>query len=190
MNCCDDFLDIKEKLKEILSEYRYQHSLGVADASFLLAERHGVNTQKAYLAGLLHDCAKELSLCKQVALALRSDYAFDLYQILFPSLLHAPAGSVYAKKEFGIEDEEVLKVIAKHILGTPNMSDLEKIVFVSDYFEENRILPWKEEIRVAAYNDLDSAVLLSCGVTIDYLQRSGKRIHPKLLKTRDYYRNL
>ena len=37
---------------------RFRHTIGVADTSACLASRYGVDMQKAYISGLLHDCAK------------------------------------------------------------------------------------------------------------------------------------
>ena len=49
---------IKEDLKNILSERRYIHSVGVMEMCETLAKIYGVDVEKAKIAGLLHDNAK------------------------------------------------------------------------------------------------------------------------------------
>ena len=57
-----DLIDIQKDLKKVLSAKRYRHSAGVADSARALADKYGANAEKAYIAGWVHDCAKELSL--------------------------------------------------------------------------------------------------------------------------------
>ena len=62
---------IKKKVKKVLDKDRYQHTLGVAYTAASLAMRYGIDIERAYLAGILHDCAKnipndeKMSLCKK-----------------------------------------------------------------------------------------------------------------------------
>ena len=62
--------EIKALLKKRLSKKRFNHSLNVADAAYKLAEQEGEDTDKAYIAGLLHDICKEDDQDEQLALAL------------------------------------------------------------------------------------------------------------------------
>jgi len=59
INCSREAL--LEKMAELLPEKRLTHCLGVERAAIELAQRFGVDTEKAGLAGLLHDYAKKLS---------------------------------------------------------------------------------------------------------------------------------
>ena len=52
---------IKKSLKKKLDSDRYQHTLGVAYTAICLAMRYEVDLEQAELAGLLHDCAKNIS---------------------------------------------------------------------------------------------------------------------------------
>lgn len=179
--------DIEMELKRILSPERFKHSVGVAEAAAKLAELNGVNEDKAYLAGLVHDCAKELSRAYQLVLAMKAKNGFDISQLPYPFLYHGPAGSVYAKEHFSIEDEDILRAISLHVLGNVNMNSLEKIVFVADYIEVNRKFSWREKIWKVAFEDLDKAVILGCETTIHYLTSNRKIVHPKMIKTKEYY---
>ena len=182
-----EFKEIERELRLILSSKRYEHSVGVAKAAVSLAKIYKVDQEKAYLAGLMHDCAKELNISYQLVLAMQSKVGFDISQIPYPPIYHGPAGSVYAVKKFSVEDEDVLRAVALHILGDIGMSSLEKIIFVSDYFEENRKYPCKEEIKAAAFQSLDKAMILGCDVSINYLLSAGKKVHHKMIKIREYY---
>ena len=53
--------EIKRDLKTLLSEYRYNHSLRVAEVAKDLAKHYKINEEEAYLAGLTHDIAKEFT---------------------------------------------------------------------------------------------------------------------------------
>lgn len=182
--------EIRKDLETLLSPSRFQHSVGVAESAKALAQHYSIDGEKAYLAGLIHDCAKELSRPVQLVYAMRAEWGFDLSQLPFPFLYHGPAGSVFARHRFGIEDPDILKAVSLHILGMPDMSMLEKIVFVSDYMEPNRRFHWREEIEKAAFQSLEEAMVLGCKITTDYLTSSGARIHPNMLSTRDFYENL
>ena len=53
---------IEYKLKKALDSQRFRHTLGVAETAVRMAERFGADMEKADLAGMLHDCAKCMSL--------------------------------------------------------------------------------------------------------------------------------
>ena len=55
MDCIDS---IKKYIDKNLSEKRYKHSLGAALCAQKLAKIYNQDEEKAYLAGLVHDCAK------------------------------------------------------------------------------------------------------------------------------------
>jgi len=128
-------------LKNNLDEERFKHTIGVAVCAEQLALKYGLDTQKAYLAGLLHDCAKCFS--KEV-----SQSYFDKIDILEEEKInyktwHAPIGAYIAKIQFGIEDEEILSAIRWHTLGKINMTLFEKIIFLADKIEtETRDCEW------------------------------------------------
>ena len=51
--------ELLEKIAGQMSPKRFKHVLGVEKAALSLAERYGCNLDKAGLAALLHDYAKE-----------------------------------------------------------------------------------------------------------------------------------
>ena len=121
-------------LKENLDEERFEHSLGVAETSIELAKRFNLDVDKAYTAGLLHDCAKCMPKDKQLQI-MNSYLNVEECEMISPKTFHAPVGAYCAEKEFGITDSEILSAIRWHTIGKLDMTDFEKIIFIADKIE-------------------------------------------------------
>ena len=167
---------IKSDLKEKLTKKRYEHTLGVAYTSAALAMCYGEDVIKAELAGLLHDVAKAIKLekLKDTMSGFDDPYTDVKYVSIVsdkaPQVLHAIYAPYLAKKDYNIEDKDILSAIRWHTTGKKDMSLLEKIVFVSDYIEPNRKrLPRIDEIRTLAFNDISRTVEIIANSTIEYL---------------------
>ena len=160
---------IQSDLKNILSPKRYHHSSGVADMARHLAELYGADPEKAYLAGWVHDCAKEISLEEMQELVKEAHLTLDAHMMESRALLHGPCGSLLAEKKYGIRDEEVKSAIYFHTTGQPGMTLLEKIIFLADYIEPSRDFPGVESLRKKAEKNLDKAVLAAYDSTISHL---------------------
>ena len=181
---------LRESMKSILKETRYQHVLGVEEVSIDLAVIYGCDPYKARVAGILHDCAKHLtdeeliSECEQYNLSISEAEAKSVY------LLHAKVGAAYAKAKYGVWDKDILNAITYHTTGRPAMSMIEKIVFTADYIEPNRKpLPRIEEIRFVAYNNnIDIAVSMILENTINYLKSIDAFIDNRTIETNEYYK--
>lgn len=186
-----DIQELREKIKDILSESRYNHSVKVEEVSYDLALIHGEDTLKASIAGILHDCAKHLSGDELIKECEKYQLKISETERKIPrQLLHSKLGAVYAKEIYGITDEDILNAIEFHTTGRPAMSKLEKIVFVADYIEPCReILPNINYIRETAYEDLDEAVILISKQTLEYLSQKGFMIDPMTKETYNYYVN-
>ena len=186
-----EIYEYRKKLKKILKPDRYEHSLSVSFTCVCLAMRYGVDLYKAEAAGLVHDCAKQFSdeelikLCKKEKVELTDD------MLKAPQVIHSVFGAVYARKEFGIDDRDILSAIYYHTLGRPNMSLLEAIVFTADYIEARRYKASRlTEIRKLAFEDLDRAVYEINHDTITYLEESGGFICKDSYDTYKYYKEL
>lgn len=179
---------IQKKIEKALDEKRYNHSLGVAYTASCLAMKYDVDINKAYLAGILHDCAKNLSDDKRLELAQRYDIFVSKVEKENPFLLHGKIGALIAKKKFKIEDEDILNAISFHTTGRPSMSTLEKIIYISDYIEINRIQATNLNIiRKLAFEDLDLCLIKILEDTLNYLKNKNACIDPETQKTYDYY---
>ncbi|AYA99712.1 bis(5'-nucleosyl)-tetraphosphatase (symmetrical) YqeK [Lachnoanaerobaculum umeaense] len=167
---------IKADLKEKLPKKRYEHTLGVAYTSAALAMRYGEDIIKAELSGILHDIAKAKKLPKLKELMIGFDDPYtdagyvEMVSDKAPQILHAIYAPYLAKKNYNIEDKDILSAIRWHTTGKKDMSILEKIVFVADYIEPNRKqLPSLDEIRTLAFQDITKAVERIAMSTIEFL---------------------
>ena len=179
---------LAEKLKEELDIPRYQHSLEVAYVASQLAEIHGEVKDKAFRAGLLHDCAKCIPI--EVQLALCEMYGIEVsdFDKRSSAVLHAKVGAKLAEDLYSEQDADVLDAIRYHTTGRPGMSLLEKIIFVADYVEPGRDkAPDLPMIRSLVLTDLDAAVIKILHDTLLYLQSSGKDTDPATRETYEYY---
>lgn len=138
---------IKKTLKESLSEERYNHTLGTADCALKLAKKYGLDEKRAYLAGLLHDCAKCKSNDELLKIIKQELKNIDEGELQNYKTLHAPVGEYFARTMYNIDDSEILNAIRYHTIGRVNMSLFEKIIFLADKIEENtRDKKYSEEI--------------------------------------------
>ena len=183
--------DIQNKLRKKLKGSRYIHTLGVEYTSVCRAMKYEEDLEKAELAGLLHDCAKQLPEKKLIKICREHGEKISKMEFHQPFLLHGKAGACLARDKFGIEDESILNAIRYHTTGRPDMSLLEKIVFVADYIEPNRKKADNlAELRRLAFENLDETVLLILEQTLDYLEKTGKEIDRHTIMTRDFYKKI
>ena len=184
MQTTDKIIDY---LKQNLSEKRFAHTMGVAETAKSLAKVWGEDCSRAFVAGLVHDCAKEIPFDETVRLLRENGYEPDEDELSAPGILHAPLGAIVAKDEFGIEDAGILGAVRFHTTGRPAMSTLEKIIYIADFTEPGRKYPEAEEVRKLAVKDLDKAVLLEADFVIKFTVDRGKTIHPTTIIARNYY---
>ena len=159
-----------KKLKGKLNDKRFVHSVGVEYTAATLAFVHGADVEKARIAGLLHDCAKCLPAEEKLRKAKKHGLPINRSEKLNPDLLHGKLGAYYAKRKYDVKDDEILSAITYHTTGHPDMTLLEKIIFVADYIEPNRkMVKDMEEIRKEAYEDIDKCIIHILKNTLDYL---------------------
>ena len=167
-------------LKGNLDEERLLHSLGCAQEASSLAEKFGLDSKKAYIAGLLHDCAKCLSKEKLFEIGSHLDLVEG--EDTNSKIIHAPVSAYLAKEEFGIEDEEILSAIRWHTLGRADMTEFEKILFLADKIEPNtRDLDFRDRVLMFLQDDnkengLNRAMLVCYKETIKSLLARNLKI--------------
>ena len=172
--------EILKWMKEHLSEKRYIHCLGTADCAKELAQKYGENTNKAYLAGLLHDCAKCFDTDTLLDI-INKNLKIDENELMNYKTLHAPVSAYCANKDFGICDNEILSAIRWHTLGKKDMTTFEKIIFLADKIEPNtRDKEYREKIAgiLQGENGLNMALLECYKETIKSLVKRNLKICP------------
>ncbi len=165
-------------LQKKLSEKRFIHSLNVAESARELALIYGCDPEKAYTVGLVHDCCKDEPAGLQLSYMLENGVELTEYELDVAKLYHAICGSVFAKNEFGIEDEDMLNAIRYHTTGRKGMSLLEKVVFIADFISAERDYEGVDIMREKAKRSLDEAIVEGLGFTITDLIKRNLVIHP------------
>ena len=173
-----DITYINKWLKENLKKERYIHTLGTAECAKELAQKFKLNPEKAYIAGLLHDCAKCFTKEKLVEI-IKKHLNIEECEMMNHKTLHAPVSAYIAETEFGLSDKEILSAIRWHTLGKLEMTDFEKIVFIADKIEPNtRDKEYSSKIRMllAEENGLNKALLKCYKETIKSLMKRDLKI--------------
>lgn len=182
--------DLKKDLKKSMDESRYEHTMGVMYTCGALAMRYGYDLEKAMLAGLMHDCAKCMPNAKKLKMAEKNNLEITELERKNPFMLHAKLGALLAKKKYDIDDEEILNAIRWHTTGRPDMTLLDKIVYVADYIEPKRDkAPNLPQIRQMAFTDLEQALMKILEDTLGYLGDSPEDVDTMTKKTYDFYKN-
>jgi len=168
--------EIERRLGARLLPDRYRHSVRTAEYAGGLAARWGADPAEAALAGLLHDCARDIDPAALLKMARGSGILVDAIEAEHPPLLHGKVGAVLASREFGVADAEVLRALETHPTGAADMGPLARVLFVADHAEPGRTYPGVDELRRLAEQDLDGALLLALDMTADFL--AARRIVP------------
>ncbi len=173
-----DISYINNWLKENLKKERYIHTLGTAECARELAEKFKQDSEKAYIAGLLHDCAKCFSK-EKLAEIIKEHLDIEECEMLNHKTLHAPVSAYIAEKEFDLTDKEILSAIRWHTLGKLDMTDFEKIVFIADKIEPyTRDKEYSNKIKsiLEEKNGLNKALLKCYKETIKSLVKRDLKI--------------
>lgn len=119
-----------------MSERRFKHVLGVEETAIALAEQFGESPEKASIAALTHDYAKERS-DEEFQLAIeRGKYENKTELLKYGNAIwHGLVGAEFVARELNISDEEILNAIRLHTTGAAEMTLLDKIIYVADYIE-------------------------------------------------------
>ena len=177
--------DIIADLRDKLPHKRFLHSEGVAQTVVRLAERYGIDADKAELAGWLHDCARIYPTDALVKECMKRDIRIARIEEESPILLHAPLGVYLAKHTYGIDDEEILDAIACHTVGRENMTVLDMIVYLADMIEPTRDYDGVEVLRELADKDLKKAMVAAFDQSIKHVVDQGGLLHPNTILARN-----
>ncbi len=174
------------RLKETLAPARFRHTLGVAQEAVRMAPILGVDKEKAYVAALLHDCAKNFTQEQVDEYCEKYGVKLDLYCATEKALIHAFMGSLVAEVDYGVEDEDILNAIYYHTTAKADMTPLEKLIYIADMTEPGRTMEAAEEVRRLAEEDMDEALIYAIGSSIKHVIQKGGLIHPDSIFARNY----
>lgn len=179
--------ELRETVEGLLKPKRVPHVMGCAETAARLAEKNGADPEIALRAGLLHDITKALDGPNQLLLLDKYDIMVSDFERVSPQLLHAKTGAAVAETVFG-ECPQVADAIRWHTTGRPNMSLMEKIVYIADMMEPNRSFPGVEKLRETVWQDLNQGVLMGLEMSIAQLEEQNKPVCQDSLAARDYLR--
>lgn len=190
--------DLIKAMEQLLPHKRYVHTLGVAYLAASMAMAYKKNYEKAMVAGLLHDCAKCLPEKEILKQCIERGITVSATEKKQPFLLHGRLGAWYAQHKYGVKDEKILNAIRFHTTGRPDMSFVEKSIYLADYIEIGRVQktePDLDTIRKIAFENIDLAVYYAAKNTVNYLAEKEKRnpeskMDGTAILTLEYYRQL
>ena len=177
---------MEAELASRLKDSRFRHCLGVAETAVFLAHRFGADEERARVAGLLHDCAREYHNADMLAEAQRRGIAIGEVERAMPLLLHAYIGARRVREIYHVDDAMVEQAIWRHTVGGTGMTDLDKIIWFADMVEPGRDYPGVEELRrLAKTASLDDMVLEGLSQSIRFVVAKGHLIHPDTVLARN-----
>ena len=177
---------LRAQAKTLLNPRRVPHVLGCEEEAVRLAERWGEDIWDAAEAGILHDITKKLDGDEQLLLCRKYGIMMDAIELESSKLLHSKTGAMLAQDRFGVSDR-VRDAIYWHTTGRPDMTLLEKIIYMADYIEPNRNFEGVDELRKLAYEDLDKAMILGLEMSIEDLTSRGIDPHPRSKEALEWF---
>ena len=182
-----DFPWLREQSYAYLSPKRIPHVQGCEWEAVRLAKRWGESEEDAAEAGILHDITKKLVLSEQLILSEKYGIINDTYETANVKLLHAKTGAALARDLFNISDR-VYSAIRWHTTGKPDMTLLEKIIYMADYIEPNRDFPGVDKLRKLAYEDLDAAMVLGLKMSLEDIRSYGAEPYEVTVSAYEWYK--
>lgn len=186
--------NIEQKIYNYLSlnlkPERYNHVLAVNDLAIKLAKNYKLDIMKVSIAALLHDCAKNMTLEKNIKYIKKNKLKIknmDFVVKYLPQVLHSYIGSEIAKKEFNIKDKEIINSIKNHTVGRVGMSKYEKVIFIADALSLDRKYTKSFVSKKIMFSDLDKTFKLVLQNKIKYVVSNFKVLHPDIIKIWNYY---
>lgn len=176
---------INTKLKKIMNEKRYQHSLRVSMVAEKIAEYYKLPSEKVKILGLLHDCAKDYSVDELKKLINKYNIRLDKVGGKIPKIWHAYVGAELAKEVFQINDEEMLDAIRYHSTASDKLSLIGKIIYIADKIEPDRGSKKIKKLWELLKQDIDLAMLELINQELKYLISKNSIIHPDTLVARN-----
>ncbi len=162
---------------------RFQHTIGVEVLARELAKKYGIDGEAAALAALTHDLAKAFSRQEQLEKAKKWDLIYYPGDLQTPQVLHGRLAAYILKKEYKIDNQDILNAVANHTLGRPGMSPLEMLIYSADLTEPGRDFPGVDKLREKLYHDLKEGTLACVEHILNYLQEKNKMVHPLTILT-------
>lgn len=172
----------EDMVRRTLSPKRFLHTMNVKKLAVRMAQHYGVDTEKAALAAILHDSAKELPRTELLQIMQDNAIIKKGTQNRPEPVWHGICAAILAKTQWNVQDEEILSAIACHTTGKENMSKLDKILFLADMTSAERDYPGVEELRSLEMRNLDKAMIQALKMTISFVEQKNAIADPESAK--------
>lgn len=186
--------DLDELIKKVtkytmasVNPERFAHSVRTAETARILCRLYNEDEKLGYLAGVAHDMCKDMSGSVQVYLAKQDGHTLSDIEKKKNSLLHGRAASVLLKRDFGIDDCDVLESVCFHTFGRKSMSNLGKIIYIADKIEPGRPHMTKDYFEVLTQKSLNTLAFHILEENIAYLRKQKKEV---ALSTLEFHESL
>lgn len=186
------FIKYERELKNALitNERRFWHSISVALTAVTLADIYGANKDECLISGLLHDYCKALTLNELLDWCEKYNVSLSEEDKMSDGCIHGFLAAKVCKDKYNI-NENIYNAIYYHTCGRPNMTILEKIIYMSDFIEPlRRFRDNVADIRKLTYTNIDAAIVIATEMSLNFLKRKDKYIHSNTIKTHEYYKSL
>lgn len=169
----------REAVRKRLSAKSAAHCLRTAETARGLALCHGVDSDAAELAGLLHDWSRDESLEDLLAFATHARMHVLPEEREHPYLLHARVACERLREAFPGISREVLEAVAAHTVGSVPMTDLDKVVFIADMIEPARTFAGVDRLRdIAETHPLREVFREAYAQSVGHVIARGAPLHP------------
>ena len=194
--------ELRARVKERLSERRYEHTLGVERAALKIASycfSGDMNELRA--AALLHDISKEYPIDEQLRLIREFDIPISDSDLVGESVLHSITAGAVIKRDFPqFATENILSAVKNHTVGSPDMSIFDEIIFISDFIEDGRKYSSCIKVRESLLSSLEAsrdreeciarlhdATIESLDLTIMSIIKDGRYLNERAVTTRNAF---
>lgn len=181
--------EYKKIIRQRLSDYRFYHSLCVAESAKELAKRYGADEEKAEVAGILHDAMKESDLQEQLDVISKAGMTITELEKSQKKFYHQISGAAFAKSVIGIDDEEIINAIRYHTTGRANMSLMEQIVYLADFISADRDYKDVDIMRNKVDESKEAGMIYSTAYTIVSVIKKGRILHPDTVEAYNWLIN-
>lgn len=174
--------NIKNYIQKNLSNFRYAHSLRVAEEAKKLAQMYHIDEEKAYLVGLAHDIAHEFNEKENLVWIKKYNLSNEYLDESYKNILHSDIGALVAKELFSFDDN-MCQAIKYHTIGNINMNKFDKIIFIADKIGRNNLDVYMQKVKELTYQGyLDQALIKYFESLNNNLKLKNLSMHPDSLK--------
>ncbi len=158
-----------DKVKEVMSEKRFFHTINVYETILELAKTHNIDVKKCALAAIYHDYLKEQKQVVEKFME-NSEYKNFPYPVMHGIAFPYVCGHLVDN------DEEILFAIKYHTTGHDLQNDIGKLLYIADYLEPSR--DFYDELKYLLDEAKESIAVYSKLVfkRNKYLEKTQKKI--------------